>query len=147
MELNKLDVKSAEEEGAFLHLTHPSGKFPMYTGKGADEYGFLFDENKDHEPVGVMVRGIESPTVKDTAKGIERRKMRKKRGQVNEEKDGLDFACSLVIEFRGIFRDGEPLEATDENKREFFEKSDKLVRQVLDFAQEGGNFFKGERSD
>lgn len=55
---------------------------------------------------------------------------------------GLSFACSLVISMHGLEKKGKPMEVTEANKRAFFEQSDGLVEQIVEFAQDRANFFK-----
>jgi len=128
MEFSQLDTKSPQEEGAFLHLRHPKFGHLLWTGPDADSENRLDPEDgegADAEPIGVTVRGLEAPSVKE------------------EEEAGLRMAEILVIEFHGLTKGGEPVEATKENIREFFQLSDDLVQQVLTFARDKENFFLG----
>ena len=146
MDLSSLNTKEAQQEGAFLHLKHPVWGYPLYTGPGADpETGQLLDPEADHEAVGVVVRGMEAQSVREAARRHEAANVA--RSSAAAEQAGLDFACALVVAFRGITRDGAPLEATPEAKRRFFLQSDNLVKQVTDFAKDRVNFFTAASPD
>ena len=161
MDFNALNTKDAAENGAFLHLKHPSLGHLLYnTDDPLAPWDGIGDEP---QKVGVMVRGTESKTVKEQARAFARDRMtspveaaRRKNNaldhipteaeinaQVEEkEESAMRFVCSLVISFVGLTdKKGQPLEATEANKRAFFEQSDNLVQQVITFAQRSSNFF------
>ena len=141
MDFSKLETKIGAEKGAELHLRHPALGHLLYTGKGADENGKLIDAKQEPQKVFVMVRGTESPTVQAQARDLQA-SILKNGGISNEDKEiGLAFASSLVISMHGIEKEGKPMEATEENKRDFFLQSDGLVEQVVKFAQNRANFF------
>lgn len=139
MDFNRLNTKAGAERGATLHLKHPALGHLLYSGDGTDADGRAIDRRKKPTPVTVTVLGVESSAVQARAKELQRRRMKRK--DDDDEEIGLEFVCSLVVAFSGLERDGKPMEATEENKRLFFEQSGDLVRQVLDFATESGNFF------
>lgn len=138
MDLQKLNTKDGAEKGADLHLKHPVLGHYLYSGENCDADGVWTGTGKA-TPVAVVVRGTESKTVRDRLKKIQREKV--KRPDADDEETGLEFVCSLVVAFKGITMDGKPMEATPENKRMFFEQSDALVEQVIDFAKDRANFF------
>lgn len=147
MDFNKLDTKSPQEEGAFCHLRHPKFGHLLWSGPSADSEGKVKDEEdppEDVEPIGVVVRGMEAPSVKKAAQSINDAlnppKAAAKR-PITEEEAGLRFAEVLVVEFRGLEKDGKPAEATKDNIRSFFQMSDDLVQQILAFAKSKPNFF------
>lgn len=153
MELSTLDTKSPQEEGAFCHLRHTKFGHLLWSGPSADPEGRtdLDDDGEpiadDVEAIGVVVKGIEAPSVKAAATKIEKALKPVPRGQkqktitIDEEEAGLRFAEALVTEFRGLTLNGEPVEATKENIRNFFMMSDNLVEQILTFARTQPNFF------
>ena len=142
MKLNKLETKTGAGKGAFLHLRHPALDHLLYTGEGADDDGMLIDKDKATK-VGCYVLGMESERVRERAKAIQRAKM-KSGGDENAEDIGIEFVSSLVTEFVGVEdENGKPLKADDEGKRLFFSQSDGLVEQVMKFAGDRANFFKG----
>lgn len=151
MDFSKLDTKSPQEEGAFCHLRHPKFGHLLWSGLSADEEGMIPDESftdgeppPSCEPIGVVVRGMEAPSVKKAAVAIQEAlnppKAAGKRA-ITEEEAGLRFAEALVVEFRGMEKDGLPAEATKENIRQFFRMSDDLVQQIIAFAKSAPNFF------
>lgn len=130
MDFSALNTKAAAEKGAFLHLKHPALKTLLWDGEG-----------KDRQAVGVTLRGMESKTVQDRLKRLQKDRMTD--GKPADPEDGLDFVVSLVIGFTGCDRDGVPLDAKNEDDvRWFFGLSDGLVEQVIEFARERANFFK-----
>lgn len=144
MDLKTLNTKSDAETGAELHLRHPALGHPLYSGEGADGDGRLVDPSKPHERVCVIVRGAESEKAQAQARKAQSLRMKRKNISLDDAAEfGLKYACTLVIGFRGITDNGKPLEATDENKRLFFKQSDNLVQQVVEFAEESSNFYKG----
>ena len=130
MDFGSLNTKIGAEKGAFMQLKHPAFGTLLWDGEG-----------KDRVPVGINVRGTESKTVQDRLKELQQDKMSKK-SKIDTERAGMEFACSLVIDWTGIDRDGSPVPATDENIKWFFGLSDSFVEQVLDFAQDRASFFK-----
>ena len=140
MDFTKLNTKKHAERGAWLHLRHPVGDFLLYTGDGADENGRLVDAAKDHKPVRVRIRGQESPTFREAMQRINANKIAEM-SPAEAEQTTKEVACALVIEFDGVEKDGKPLEPTKENLMAFFDQSDGLVVQVVEFAREARNFF------
>jgi hypothetical protein len=140
MDFRKLDTKTDAETGAFLQLRHPVLGHLLYSGEGTDEEGAWIDKTKTPKEVGVMCRGIESATVQGRLK--KSRKGAMAGGDRDDEALGLVLVCSIVVKFINLQSGGKPLEATQANKEAFFDQSDDLVRQVIDFAKEKGNFFK-----
>lgn len=150
MDFSKLDTKSPQEEGAFCHLKHTKFGHELYSGPGSDEEGRIVDESKDVEPIGVIVRGMEAPSVKKAAIKVEADLNPPKatgKKPISQEEAGLRFAEILVVGFVGLTKNGEPVEPTKENVRAFFQVSDNLVEQVLDFARTKPNFFENGSND
>lgn len=137
MEIGSLETKSRANRGAFLHLKHPALGHRLWTGEGADEEGRVTDQEKA-EKVGVWVVGLESERVRERAKALQKSAMKEEDGA---DEAGLEFVCGLVTEFHGLTKDGKPLPATDQAKREFFQQSDAFVEQVTEFASDRANFW------
>ena len=151
MDIFDLDTKGPQEDGAFMHMTHTKYGFPLYTGPNADKHGRWI--NADEEPdekfaVGFMIRGNESKTVQDCIRKQKRVTAANARKSVPIPDDelfeeaGVKFACALILSFVNLERDGEPLEATEENKRWFIGLSDDIGKQVTRFAKVADNFFE-----
>lgn len=161
MDFTQLDTKKAAERGAFLHLKHPALGHLLYaTETPLEPWNGVGEEP---EKIGVTVRGTESETVKGEARDLAKQRMlspvQRARNKNNSpdhipteaeidaqtaetEEAAMSFVCSLVLSFHGLTdKAGKPLEATDANKRAFFEQSDDLIAQVISFAQRSSNFF------
>jgi len=159
MELKALNTKDAAEAGAELHFTHPAMGHLMYSGGGADPItGELVKADKNAAAIIGIIRGLESKTVRDTIKAAAKSKLTSRNGKSKQpdhiptdaevdrevadaEKGGMDLACVLLADIKGLTLDGKPMEPTEENKRTFFDQSDALMMQVLDFAKDNANFF------
>lgn len=144
MDFSTLNTKTGANKGAFLHLKHPALGHKLYSGDGADDLGHRIDP-ETAEAVGVFVIGLESEVARERARQIQKARMKGGADDDDDDADerGMDFVCGLVTAFTGIEdSDGNPLNASDEAKREFFRQSDNLIEQVMAFAQERSNFFK-----
>jgi len=121
----------------------------MYFGDGTDETGRWIDKAEKPKQVGLTVRGFESPTVQEELRLLQKKAAKSKKdgdeADIDDDTErGLKLVCSLVTAFHGIYRDGEALKATEDDKRFFFGQSDDLVGQVTAFARERVNFYKAE---
>jgi hypothetical protein len=164
MDLKSLNTKDAAEAGSELHFTHPAMGHPMYSGAGADPVtGELVNADKPNERITGIIRGMESKTVRDMLKAAAKAKLTNRNRKSNNpdhipteaevdqemadaQKSGMDLACVLLADIRGLSLDGKPMESTTENKRMFFDQSDDLVSQVVRFAKDNANFFgKGSK--
>lgn len=131
MDFADIDVEGWAEEGADLHLHHPSTKGKLHDADG--------------NPVIIRVRGIDSPKVKAIAKRAGRAM---EVGQkFDAEKQGMDLLAALTVSWSGIGWEGKDLECNPKNVRFFYEKRDWVAKQVLDFASERRNFFLDASSD
>lgn len=124
MDISTLDTKKGAEKGAFMQLLHPVFGHP------------LFDETGDEpKPIGLFVRGNESPSVQKKLKALQKAPM------TGAEQNGLEYVCALVVGVQGLERGGRPLEATRADLEYFFGLSDNFVEQVVTFARDRSNFF------
>lgn len=123
MDFSTLNTRKASAAGAFLHLLHP------VTGKA------MF--NDDGQAIGLMVIGTESDAVRAGVRAAQRNRMK------DPTEKGDDFLVSLVTGFQNIVREGAPLEFTPENVRWLLDLSDSFGEQILAFAQDRANFFRG----
>lgn len=144
MRLSAINTKAGAEAGAWLHLVHPALEHPLYSGPGADpDTGQLIDPEAEHQRVEVRVLGTESKSVQQRAKKFAAKMERGKKLGAEDEREAMEFVYSLVVAFHGIEGpDGEPLQADADGKRLFFEQSDGLMEQVIEFAKDRENFFK-----
>ncbi len=138
MDISALNTKTGSQKGAFLHLRHPALGHLLYSGEGADALGRAVDMDKV-EKAGVTVFGAEAEYVQEQIARIQ--KLSDDGDKAAAKQRGLDFVCTLVREFHGLTANGLPLGSSDKDKRTFFEQSDGLVEQVIEFARERRNFF------
>jgi hypothetical protein len=145
MDIGKFNTKAGAAKGAFMHLLHPAFEHPLYDGEGADSEGRLMDADKA-TAVGFTVLGTESRYAQNRARELQRSRLKGKHEKAgsaeDDEQDGMAFVCALITELHGMTRDGEPMEATEENKMYVLEQSEAFVQQVLEFAQDRANFYK-----
>jgi len=157
MKISKLDTKTPQDEGAFMHMTSPKFGHLMYTGPNADDEGRWTSEDQDPDPeaaVGLMVRGMEAQSVQEFTRAQQRKALTNaKKTNPTPQSDidhenGIKFACVLITDFVNIEDEaGDPLEPTEENKRWLIAMSDDISRQLLKFARDQDNFFDKPSSD
>lgn len=136
MDFDKLNTKADAEAGALLHYLHPQLRHPLYTGEGADEFGRLVDPSKDHTAVEGLIRGTESDIVRAAASRTGARMMR---GDGDGEE--FEFAINLIVELRGIQRNGKTVVNSREDIIWFFRRSEDFALQTINFAKDRANFF------
>jgi hypothetical protein len=163
MKLSTLNTKKPAEDGAKLHLRHTSLPHELYYGEGCDEQGRIIDSKKDHKPVIIYVRGMESETVnKVNQENGEKRLTDKGLVALDKSKDpnhiptvqdirradefttdsGYRVLSALVIDWEGLIDENDkPLACNEANKLAFFKGSAECVKQILDFSKEASNFF------
>lgn len=156
MKISNLDTKSPQDDGAFMHLEHTKFGHVMYSGEGADEHGRWVSDREpgDEQRVGLVVRGFEARSVQAFTREQQRKNLaNSKKSKPTpladlEFENGIKLACVLIVDFVNIEdENGDPLEPTDENKRQFITISDDVSRQVVKFARERDNFFEVLSSD
>lgn len=123
MDFSTLNTRKASAAGAFLHLRHPADGTAMFTDAG--------------EAIGLTVIGTEAPAVREALRKAQRAAVKS-----NTDK-GEDFLVSLVTGFHHIVRDGAELPCTPENVRWLLDLSDGFGEQIMAFAQDRANFFRG----
>jgi hypothetical protein len=138
MDFDSINTAADADAGADLHLRHPQLRHPLYTGPGANAVGEWEDREKPAEPVILRVRGAESAKAKATVRRLQKAALR----QPQAEPDAIALALPLVIEVRGVTRDGRPLTAADDDLRWLFGRSEDFATQVFQFAADAANFFK-----
>ena len=129
MDIENLNSRAAQSEGAFLHLRHPATGEMLYDGEPIDE-----------NAVGLYVRGVEHPKAQSIARKNQDRKFKNEREQNDA---GREYIGALIAGFVRITTDGRSLDAeSDADIKLFCDMSDDFVHQVLDFAGERTNFWK-----
>ncbi len=139
MDFSKIDTAADAQEGAILHFVHPQLRHPLYTGPGANEYGIVIDKKLAHEPVTALVRGMDSGVVRAEATRME--KVRLRNGKADDA--ALTFLRSLIIELNGISDGERKITTSEKDLKWLFDRADDMGKQVLAFAAEASNFFKG----
>lgn len=125
--------------------------------KAASEAGHRFEPRyPGGEPIGatITVRGPESEPVKrlvreQMAQLQQREALARKRGRDAEaltleelRQQSIDLAVAYTIDWEGFASAGEPMAPTEANLRAVYTDHSWLRRQVIDEAQELGNFVK-----
>jgi hypothetical protein len=123
MDFSTLNTRKAAAQGAFLHLLHPGTGKAMFTDAG--------------EAIGLTVIGTESDAVRNAVRQAQRNRVK------DATEKGEDFLVSLVTGFHHIVRDGVTLDCTPENVRWILDLSDSFGEQILAFASDRANFFRG----
>lgn len=136
MDFDAINTKADAERGAKLHFTHPQLGHLLYTGEGADAAGRLIDATKA-EPVFAIVRGLESPAIREKLKAVNAAKAL----GAGDDKSGFDLAIALVISLHGVTRGGNPVAADRDGLEWLFGKSEHFAAQVINFAGVSANFF------
>ncbi len=140
MDFSAFNPRKSAERGVKLHLRHPVLNHLLYYGSGADpDDGQWVNRVQSPQPITVTVRGFENRGAQERLHRIRDATTKgppspSTLAVVAGEETSLDFVCSVVIGFTGITRNSVPLAATEVNKRMFFEQSENLVEQVIDFV-------------
>ena len=125
MDLAKLDIKAASEQGAVLELVHPAT-----FGTDAEE------------PIGVYltVMGADSQPVRDALADFNKRKSRGQK--VSDEEFGLTIAELVIIGWENLALDGEELEFSKQNCRRLLRdpRMEWVVKQIGPFVLDLRNF-------
>jgi hypothetical protein len=125
--------------------------------KAASEIGHTFEPRYPFgDPIGatITVRGPESELVKrlvreQMAQLQQREALARKRGRDPEaltleelRNQSIDLAVAYTIDWNGFIEAGAPLQPTEANLRAVYTDHSWLRRQVIDEAQELGNFVR-----
>lgn len=123
MDFGTIKDRDTAETGAFCHFWHPTP-----------------DDLKmdDGQPVGAMVRGMQSFTVRKAMATIRERGMT---GQAA----GVALIRALVIEFVRVERDGKPLTTSADDVAWLMDRSAVFEGQIMAAAEKLGN--AGDTSD
>lgn len=126
-DLSKLATRQNANEGAWMHLKHPTTGEPLFSDKG--------------EPTQVRVRGLECTAVRKLREKAER-KNATARGVtiVTDTELGMQVLKALIVGFENALFNGNPLTNEEKDKEIFLNISDDFGEQVLDFASDRANF-------
>ena len=128
-DLSALATKRGANEGAWMHLKHPTTGEP------------LFLDEAQKKPTRVRVRGIECTAVRKLRERAER-KNSQARGQivVTDTELGMQVLKALIVDFENAEYEGSALTNTEKDKETFLNISDDFGEQVLDFSSDRANF-------
>lgn len=128
MDLSKLDLQTAADEGAVMELRHPS------------THEILVD---DGEPVTITLLGQDSRKWKQMVRQNLDKRLKKNRqvlksAQIEEENIDILAACTLA--WTGIEYDGEVLECNRANAKKVYSNVSWILEQAMDFTGERSNY-------
>lgn len=138
MDLSKLDVKTASEKGATLHLRNPFSNELLYEAKPGENEG----DDPIQIPVTITLMGRDSPKLAEKVKELEARRMK---GETISDGDGsMEMLAAGVISWTGIAMPGstEDADCTYENALSIFmgEATSWVGEQASVFAAVRRNF-------
>lgn len=115
------------QNGAWLHLQHPSTGKPLYEGD---------DKAK---PVRVLVRGVDAPDAR--RKLVEYQAAMSKGRAVDSEAETAVFVALLVIDWENVEDENGPVACTPKAVRDLHGYIEWFGQQVIGFAMDRANFF------
>ena len=123
MDFADLDMASAADAGADLHLRHPATDEPLYDGK---------------VPVKWRIIGRDSKRVQDATKAAQKLVMG---GKIDDEEAGIRALAACVIGWpTGTKWQGDDVECTPENVAMMLRARPWLMEQIGPFAMARANF-------
>lgn len=133
MDLSTLDVAAAAEEGAELHLRHPTTNELLFDGD-------------DKVPVTITLAGADSERFRSAQRAQINRRLRK-RGREDAtieaaEADAIELLAASTLGWSGIALDGEDLACTPANAKKLYRRMSWVREQVDVFMADRGNFLK-----
>ena len=135
MDLSALDTSKAAEQGAKLHLRHPTEDYPI-TDNG----------KKDGQPVTITLIGADSETFRRFSQSqMDRRlKAASKRQYTSAaaEEDATDLLVACTVGWGNIELDGKDLPFSKENAKLLYDRLPWVKEQVGAFIGERANFLK-----
>jgi predicted glycosyl hydrolase (DUF1957 family) len=141
MDLGNLDFSKQAEEGAWLHLEHPTTGDPLET---------------EGSPVRVLLLGRDSAAYRKAAHKAQDARLKAAargaagaRGLTAEvlERESIRVLAACVVDWEGIVVDGEALEYSHAAAVELLERFDWIKQQVDAFVEDRANFLgESERS-
>ncbi len=130
MDFADLDVSSAADSGATLHIEHPTTGEPLFTEAG--------------KPITVRVKGADSKSFRQEMHRLAEAQAgkRQKVTRAKAETNAIELLASVTIGWDGIVWEGEPLKFSEENARMLYRERPWLREQVDEFIADRANFFK-----
>lgn len=132
MDLSKLDVVTAADEGALLTLKHPVDESTLETEKG---------------PMQILLVGTDSSTYRNILKNRARQRLNQKKStkiDLDEaELKGIQLLAKCTLDFINILDDGKYVKYTYEDAIKLYQKYPWIKEQVDEFMSDRSNFLKG----
>lgn len=131
MDLSKLDLEAAADQGATLQLRHPVTEEVLTQDDGT--------------PITITVLGSESKKFQRAMDAFERsRSGRKQKPMARAERQRAAAAmlAEVTVGWQGIIWDGEELPCTKENAKMLYFERPFIREQVDEFVGDMGNFLK-----
>jgi hypothetical protein len=130
MDFADLDMASAADAGADLHLRHPATDEPLYDGK---------------TPVLWRIVGRDSKRVQDAVKAANKLQVA---GKIDAEEAGVRGTAAAVIAWpKGTKWQGKEVECTPENVAMMLRARPWLAEQIGPFAMARANFASNMSKD
>lgn len=123
-------VVDLEEQGTLVELTMPDGEVMTYGEPAA--------------PVTMRVAGTYSKRYKKAERAAANAVLAKKKKKLTDDEQEqrlMQLAAACVIEWHGIFNNGEPLPCTEANAIAVFTAAPWIYQQVLEAMQDHARFF------
>jgi hypothetical protein len=124
------DITARENDGTWIELF------------GADEELMTFG---DGQPVAMRVAGAHSQHYRDAERAMVEQQLRKQRKQMTAEqatRRTKEMIAACVLEWRGIFANGEPLPCTRANVLAVFDAAPWIYAQVVAAVGDHARFFE-----
>jgi hypothetical protein len=129
MDLSTLDVKSAAERGADLHLEHPTTGEPLKT--------------EDGKNITIRLLGNDSREFRAGLSEIAEKNVGKKRTSfASAEANGIELLARVTVGWQNVTYKGEALKCTPENVRTLYTEISWIKEQVDAFVADRSNFLK-----
>lgn len=129
MDLSTLDVKSAAERGADLHLEHPTTGEPLKTDDG--------------KPIVIRLLGNDSREFRAGLSELAEKNAGKKRASfASAEANGIELLSRVTVGWQNVTYKGEALKCTPENVRMIYSEINWIKEQVDAFVADRANFLK-----
>lgn len=136
MDLSKIDLASAAEQGATMQLKHPVNGQLLFDGEG------------DHKKaITITLAGRDSERFQRAYRSIQNRRLgrRNKEKQTVEqfENETIELLARATLGWQHITLEGAPLEFSEQNARRLYERLPWVREQIDEFIEDRQNFFKG----
>lgn len=137
-DLSALDTAKAGEEGATLHVKHPSTGEPMFV---------MQPGTTDPVPLTLTLLGSDSATWRSKVFETNRRRLREMQGRRNVrltpeqvDADALELLSEVTTAWTGVVVDGKSLPCNAENAATVYRRLPWIREQADEFANDRENY-------